>query len=555
MHIDSLLRILQKRAPELPSCCKTLLQTPKNAYEDIIPMCHGSYLHIGLQKMLTMFLRKNELNSKTITIDVGIDGTPSTDSSDTELWPIMVNVVGFEEVLLVGTYFGSGKPKDDEKSATEFLTPFVTEVLEILNEGGISFENEIFELKFRAFVMDAPARAFIMNTLLYTGYHSCTKCVIPGIRIANRLVFHGVNHELRSNFSFRNRIHSNHHHSNDITMIENLPIDCIKCVPIDPMHNIYLGVTKQLLSLWILDRKKPYSISAKNIRLLSERILQIAHQLPSEFCKKPRHFKFLKRFKGTEFRQFALYTLIIVLEEILPPMYYKHFLKFHCAVRILSTPGDCIRNNNLASELLTDFVKEFGAMYGYHNLSSNVHSLLHLSEDVMHYKCPLESYSAFKFENFLQHLKKLYRNNYRVLEQIRNRYSEKFLVHDYQGDFKRKIKINKADKFGNFNNINIHNMHLSVNAPNNYVLTNDGCILKIEKILQHNSGSFKLMGTTVKAVFPFYAEPIPSNLLNIYVSTTDDTTENTTKVRVTKELRKVARVELNSKYFYLALLH
>lgn len=555
MHVDSLLRIVQRKVPELAICCKTLLQTPKNAYEDIVPMCNGLYLHIGLKKMLTMFLSKNKLNSKKIIIDVGIDGTPTTKSSDTELWPIMVNVVGFEDVLLVGSYFGSGKPSDEEKSSREYLTPFVTEVLEILNDGGIMFENEIYDLEFRAFVMDAPARAFIMNTLMYSGYHSCTKCTIEGMRIANRMIFHGVDHELRTNFTFRNRIHSNHHHSNDVTMIERLPIDCVKAVVIDPMHNIYLGLQKQLLHLWICDKKKPYSISAKNIRLLSQRIVNIAHQLPSEFCKKPRHFKFLKRFKATEFRQFSLYTLIIVLEGLLPLKYYNHFLKFHCAIRILSTPGDCIRNNTLASELLTDFVKEFGVLYGYHNLSFNVHSLMHLSNDIMHFNCPLEGYSAFKFENFLQYLKKLSRNNYRVLEQIRNRFFEKFLVNDYQGDFKKQIKKNKTDKFGNLTDVHIYNKHLSVKSPNNYVLTKTGCIFKTQKICKVDSGSFNIIGIRVKNLSPFYEKPISSNLLNIFVSNTDTTSDNTTTIRVSEDLRKVARLEINKKWFYLGLLH
>ncbi|XP_037041508.1 uncharacterized protein LOC119078138 [Bradysia coprophila] len=355
MHVDSLLRILQTKAPDLPKTCKSLLQTPKNAFKNIVPMCQGSYLHIGLQNILYTFLSTNNVSSRIITLDVGIDGTPSTNSSDTELWPILVNVLGFEDILLVGCYFGTGKPKDDAESPEEFLTPFVTEVLEILKNGGIVFQNESFELKFRAFVMDTPARAFIMNTLAHTGYHSCTKCTVVGMKIANRTVFHGVDYELRSNVTFRNRTHRNHHHSDAITMIERLPIDCVKMVPVDPMHNVYMGVMKQLLLLWICQRKKPYSISAKNIRLLSERIVLIANQLPSEFCRKPRALKLLKRFKATEFRQFALYTMIILLEGLLPLNYYNHFLKFHCAVRILSTPDDCIRNNALANDLMTDF--------------------------------------------------------------------------------------------------------------------------------------------------------------------------------------------------------
>lgn len=224
MHVDSLLRIMNKRIPEMSITYRTLRNTPKNAYENITPMCSGSYLHIGLQNMLAMFLSKHKIGSKKLVIDVGIDGTPSNNSSDTELWPIMVNIVGFDEVL-IGSYFGPGKPKDDNNSSEEFSKPFVTEILEILEAGGITHENEIYELHFRAFVMDAPARAFIMDTMLYTGYNSCTKCIIDGIRIANRTVFHGIGFSPRTNFTFRNLIHSDHHHSNDATMIEQLPID------------------------------------------------------------------------------------------------------------------------------------------------------------------------------------------------------------------------------------------------------------------------------------------------------------------------------------------
>lgn len=554
MHVDSLLKILQTKVPDLPKTCKSLLQTPKNARDDIIPMCQGSYLHIGLMHMLSIFLSQNNLSSRIITLDVGIDGTPTTNSSDTELWPILVNVVGFEDILLVGLYFGSGKPKDSSGSPEEFLTPFVTEVLNILEKGGISFQNEIYEIKFRAFVMDSPARAFIMNTLSHAGYHSCTKCTVPGIRIANRTVFHGVNYELRSDFTFRNRIHRNHHHSDDTTMIERLPIDCVKMVPVDPMHNIYLGVMKQLLLLWICHKRMPYSMSAKNIRLLSERILHIAKQLPSEFCRAPRPLKLLKRFKATEFRQFVLYTMVIVLEGLIPLKYYNHFLKLHCAVRILSTPDDCIRNNTLAHDLITDFVKEFGKLYGYQNSSFNVHSLLHLSQDVLNFGCTLDSYSAFKFENFLQYLKKLNRSNYRVLEQIRNRFFEKFSIDNYQGDFKKRKMRNKYDKFGNLTDVHMSNMHISVTAPNNYIISRTGAVCKIIKIHEDDTG-FTLTLSKVRDISAFFLKPIPSNFLNIFVSNTDSTEDETFLLKVTETLGKVARVKINDKCFYLTLLH
>lgn len=553
--VDALLHILKKKIPELPLSTKTLLKTPRHAYEKIVPMCDGYYLHIGMENMLLHFLHKHAVRvNTTIILDVGIDGTNTTDSSDTELWPIMINVVGYEEVLLVGCFFGSGKPKDDKDSADEFLTPFVTEILEMLASGGLLYQGEISKIQFRAFVMDAPARAFIMNTLMYSGYSSCTKCTIHGTRISNRMIFHGVDHELRTDFSFRNRTDVNHHHSRDSIMLEKLPIDCVKSVIVDPMHNVYIGVTKQLFMLWIVDRKKPYSISAKNIKNLTIGIFNIAEQLPSEFCRKPRIMKFLKRYKATEFRQFTLYTLIILLKDILPKNYYDHFLKFHCAIRILSTPEDCLRNNALAHELLKDFVVEFGLLYEYKSLSFNVHSLLHLAADVRHLRSPLDDYAAFKFENFLQYLKKVPRNNYRVLEQINNRFFEKFSVFNYKGDFKKRVRSNKAKKDGTFTDVYVNDMHLSVKEPNNYVLTN-GRIFKIAKIIKKYDKTFEICVFEVKYIQRFYDYPIPSSQLNIFMSESNLTRKKLITLTLDNNITKMARVKLNKKFVYLALIH
>lgn len=553
--VDALLRILKTKIPDLPLSTKTLLKTPRHTYEKIIPMCNGCYLHIGLENMLLNFLSKHNIASNTaIMLDVGIDGTNTSNSSDTELWPIMINVVGYEEVLVVGCFFGTGKPKDDENSSNEYMTPFVEELLEILASGGLLYKNEIIRLMFRAFVMDAPARAFIMNTLMYSGYNSCTKCLIPGTRISNRIIFHGVDYQRRTDHSFRNRAHANHHHSLDASMIEQLPIDCVKNVPIDPMHNIYLGVTKQLFRLWVVIRKKPYSISAKNIKKLTANIFDIAEQLPSEFCRKPRIMKFLKRYKATEFRQFALYTLTILLKDVLPKKYYEHFLKFHCAIRILSTPEDCLRNNALAHELLKNFVAEFGLLYGYKNLSHNVHSLLHLAEDVVHFQCPLDDYAAFKFENFLQYLKKVPRSNYRVLEQINNRFIEKFSVFNYEGDFKKRIRQNKVNKNGSFTDVYINNMHLSVKKPNNYILA-ESHIIKITKITKKYDGTFEISGTRVKNVKSFYEHPIPSSQLNIFMSDTNETCKTYDITVLKNNITKMARVKFNKTFIYFALLH
>ena len=57
-------------------------------------------------------------------------------------------------------------------------------------------------------------------------------------------------------------------------------------------------------------------------------------------------------------------------------------------------------------------------------LVSNVHGLLHLAEDCRRHG-PLDAFSAFKFENEMQIIKRNLRGKYKSLQQISNRYSER----------------------------------------------------------------------------------------------------------------------------------
>ena len=54
----------------------------------------------------------------------------------------------------------------------------------------------------------------------------------------------------------------------------------------------------------------------------------------------------------------------------------------------------------------------------------NVHSLLHLCDDVQKYKC-LDNISAFPFENYLQTLKRMVRKKSDIVTQVARRISEK----------------------------------------------------------------------------------------------------------------------------------
>ncbi len=76
-----------------------------------------------------------------------------------------------------------------------------------------------------------------------------------------------------------------------------------------------------------------------------------------------------------------------------------------------------------ANSLLVSFVEHFGCLYGQEFLVYNVHSLVHLSQDVKVHG-NLDLISAFPYENFLGQLKKMVRGPCNALTQVIHRLSE-----------------------------------------------------------------------------------------------------------------------------------
>lgn len=77
-----------------------------------------------------------------------------------------------------------------------------------------------------------------------------------------------------------------------------------------------------------------------------------------------------------------------------------------------------------ANDALVLFVQHFEKLYGDMYLSYNVYNLVHLAQDVKVHG-NLDSFSAFKFENFMQKLKKLVRKPESPCCQVVKRLAER----------------------------------------------------------------------------------------------------------------------------------
>lgn len=124
----------------------------------------------------------------------------------------------------------------------------------------------------------------------------------------------------------------------------------------------------------------------------------------------------MKLWKATEFRNLLLYTGPIAFKSFLRKDLYDHFVVLHVSIRILC--GSKLRDLiDYAHDLLLHFVSSFKLLYGVHNVSHNVHGLIHLIQDVRRFGT-LDCFSAFKYENYLQIFKKLLKKHDKPLEQI-----------------------------------------------------------------------------------------------------------------------------------------
>lgn len=173
---------------------------------------------------------------------------------------------------------------------------------------------------------------------------------------------------------------------------------------------------KKLLWFWC---KGPNDmrLGPRTIARMSEILQSFQERCPNDFVRKPRGLKHALQWKATEYRQFLLYTGVIVLKDRLPEKMYVHFLTLHVAITILVSPTLVTQYTGYARNLLEHFVVSFSIIYGKENVTYNVHNMLHICADVEKFG-PLDMFSAFHFENYMSTIKRHLRKNEKPLEQL-----------------------------------------------------------------------------------------------------------------------------------------
>lgn len=557
--IDALLPILSKKIPGLPRTARTLLETPRAS--SVIAIGGGEYHHFGLANGIKQVLdRWSYLAPQKIEVSLNVDGLPLFRNSSKHFWCILgllhhPSQRALSSVFIIGVFCGTGKPA----SAEEFLGPCIAE-LERCLAYGLDYQTTRYTFSLRAVVCDAPARAFVKQTVSHNAYAGCDKCTVEG-EFHGRMTFPCLNAPLRTDDSFVRQLDEGHHKG--VSPFANIGIPMVTRFPLDYLHLVCLGIGKKLPELWI---KGPLQVrmSSHSVASISQRLVNLREFVPVEFHRKCRGLRDYDRWKATECRFFVVYGGPVVLHGSLRNDLYEHFLVFHFCITILLTPS-LQHLLDYAEKLLHFFVRMSLSLYGKESIVYNMHSLIHLVADCR-LLGPLDNFSSFPFETYLHRIKRYIRSGNKPLQQLHRRVSEDIACRvsrhaEMQG--KEAIyrvvpstrhsdgpTLGPAD--GQFRKACIKGFMLSLNKADRHVLLDGHRVLKVKNI-QTFASQLRLICQEFTSVSDLYTYPYASRLLSICC--VSDLSSTLIAIEPTEVIAKGMLLPLKEKFAFFPLRH
>lgn len=414
---NCLLTLFNPFFPNLPKDARTLRQTPTDiVLRDVMP---GKYVHIGVEANLRLFLQQVPNQPQVIVMDVFADGVAFHKLSKTNnYWVILGRFERSKNVFCIGAYNGKSSPD----SYNDLLKDLIDECLKLQDEG-IVFNSKAHRIKVRNFIGDSIAQSDLAYIKGPAGKNSCPYCKIVGLTNERRVTFCQFYCEARTDMEYRERADELHHRegvSDLFTKVLQFPSNS----PIDYMHNVLLGACKRFFN-FVFGKGGPRGIKGclpiNEIQAIQKHIDLINNHVPTEIHHACRNLREFPVYKAADYRVLLLKIGPTILKNLSHPDIYEAFLKLYTAITLLCDPDDCLPHNDLAKDLLHEFIEDCAGLFGDHFVVSVVHRLTHLPDMVKQQGQPLDFFSAFPFESFIAKVKKDMHSSRNVLHQIYNR--------------------------------------------------------------------------------------------------------------------------------------
>lgn len=383
--------------------------------------------------------------SEILSLTMNVDGARIYNTSSNSLWPVQFYLNFLppsirylsKNIVVTTLFYGVHKPDMDK-----LLFPTAKEL--DTNDYRIKIlatNNEIINFVIDILIScDLPARAAVQNFIGCTGKFGCPFCYHPGEPVVNNS---GKSKTIRykQQLNIKNRTHDETISVYKVN--KQMPkkgiygikgpspalmfrsINIIQSFPIDFMHGELIGITKDLVEIWMGKKKIPetsysaYKLKPPQKETLKRRILGLKPH--SSWRRKPRSIFELANFKASELLNMLWFYLRYTIPGLLPTRVVKHFEKLSAATYILCQDVITKEEVKFACDLLIEFADEFEQIYGPGAVTMNIHLIRHFFTMVTN--CgPLWAYCLFAAENNIGVLKRLITGNGHVLEQLAKKY-------------------------------------------------------------------------------------------------------------------------------------
>ena len=358
------------------------------------------------------------------------DGVAVFNSSRYSLWPIYLSVTNLpphlrmhkDYILLAGLWYGPVKPN------MEIILKPVLDEIDRLNYLGIEVPTSDGTKRIRAMlllsVFDLPAKALAVNMKQFNGRFGCLYCTHPGESFRPGTLVYSPNTLCvnRTHAQVQQWASEAASSGNCVFGIKGKSplapyIDIVNCIPVDYMHAVLEGVTKQFLMLWFNTKNHKSSFYlGKKVKEIDSLLTSI--KPPIEFRRSPRPIATSVKFwKACEFRAWLLFYSLPILQFYLPSEYVHHWSLLVLSIHAL------LSNNlpKLVLPLVSDSLQQFYSLtpqlYGIESCTANLHSIIHLTKFVELWG-PLWTHSLFGFENMNGHIRQLFHGTRQVLDQL-----------------------------------------------------------------------------------------------------------------------------------------
>ena len=148
---------------DIPKSGTSLKNTLRSV--DLENAAGGDFVSISLKIALSNYLKCFRKPAEFVLI-INVDGTRICNSTNKQMWPILCTI-NQQGPYAIALWYGKGKPT----VLGEYLKKFVAELKFYFING-----YEGLKVIIKAFVCDAPARAFLKCIKSHSGYDSCERC-------------------------------------------------------------------------------------------------------------------------------------------------------------------------------------------------------------------------------------------------------------------------------------------------------------------------------------------------------------------------------------------